>query len=337
MSGPNERGIADDASQYEDLGESGGAPPPLPRRARPRNATEAGISDDAGLYEDVVAEGSTEALELDARWLYKKHGEVFGPVTSKDLLHRLYDGEIDAETEISPEDGEFLALRRYGAFRGHLPKVEAHRRHAAELEAEKRRAKRTAMLRRAAFVVVGSLLAIAVFAGVVAKVRERRAAEAQAETERKVEAELAALLESVSIDPPLEDIASDTPEDEPEAGTRRPGRRRGRRAVAKFTGGGGTGELSRQEIMAGVASIFGGFKSCIVRQMQSDPESVPEQVILSFTVDNKGKVGNVDLDDRILRRSPMKACMQGHLAGLKYRANTGEVRNVEYPITIGRR
>ena len=59
--------------------------------------------------------------------------------------------------------------------------------------------------------------------------------------------------------------------------------------------------------MAGVAEVFTGFKRCIVEQMQREPDTVPETIILTFAINNEGKAQDVSLGDRILRKSPMRS------------------------------
>ena len=182
--------------------------------------------------------------------------------------------------------------------------------------------------------MVAGLILVGGSWGLVQYVRGAREAAALKEKEDKEAAlkkELEELYASVTIEPPLMPLVKEEPQKKRKKKARK-GKRR--RAVATI---GGTGELKREEIMAGVAGVFGGFKRCIVKQMQRDPESVPEQIVLTFVVGNNGKARNVSLTDRILRRSPLKDCLAGRLAQAKWRAFKGEVQNVEYPITIGRR
>ena len=77
------------------------------------NGGAQGISEDSAEFEDIIEQGSEASLEVDSAWIYKVDDEVFGPITSRDLLEKLYAGEVDAETSITPEDeGDFMALRR---------------------------------------------------------------------------------------------------------------------------------------------------------------------------------------------------------------------------------
>lgn len=327
-------GIADDASAYEDLPEPEDRPKPPgpPRLPKPRNAS--GIASDARLFEGMLEETSDSVRSLESQWLYQKDGAVFGPVKPKELLEMLYRGELNAESPIAPEDGEFLPLRRIGAFRSHLPKVEAHQRDKAE--AERQHQDELMRLRRkriAQFLGVGVLtgvLGVGLYFGLRYRLEQQADAERLAK-EAEIQQELDSLMSSVTIEPPL------LAQDEPEAETK--GTRPRRRKVVKFSGSAGpqgTEELTRHEIMGGVAQQFPGIKRCIVEQMQRDAESVPEEVVLTFAVSNDGLAQDVSLADRHLRKAPIRDCLAQALGKVRWRKYKGEVRNVEYPITIGR-
>jgi hypothetical protein len=342
MDAPKGGGIADDAEAYADLDP---AAPAREAGPRPRPPAEAkGIASDASDFEALVAEGADDGRSLETGWLYQVNGQVFGPVKPRALLEMLYAGDLAAETPVSTEDGEFMPLRRYGVFRAHLPRVEKHQ---AELEAARAREalEARARLKRHLGWAAAALVALLVgSAGLVAYVQSSRAKAALAEKAAKEEAlrrQLDELLASVSIEPPLMPLAEDpaAPAAQ-EAG--RGKRAEAGRAVARFSGGvsrvvgSGTQELSRVEIMEGVGRAFGGFKRCIVAQIQREPESVPEELVVTFAIGNDGRAREVSLTDRHLRRSPLNDCLATQLGQVAWRAYKGEVQNVEYPITIGR-
>lgn len=326
MSAPKGHGIADDAADYEDLPE-----PEEPGRKA------GGIADDANLFEDLVEETSDGGRSLESNWLYQVDGHVFGPVKPKEILQMLYDGELTADSPIAVEDEEFSPLRRFGVFRAHLPKVQAHQQELENQKKKERAETKRRVMRRIGMVVAAVLVLAGGSYGLMEYIRWSREQAALAEKKKKEEAlkkQIDDLYASVTIEPPLMPLVEET--DEPRGkgkGKRKRRRRRGKRAVASF----GTGELKREEIMGGVAKVFGGFKRCIVEQMQREPDTVPEQIVLTFVIGNDGKARDVSITDRILRRSPLKGCMAGQLGRTRWRAFKGEVRNVEYPITIGRR
>jgi len=320
-------GIAEDSSAYEEFPEG---------EQRPAGRPSGDAVTDASQFEDVRAVGE-DALTLDASWLYKLNGHVFGPINSKAVLEKLYGGEIDGETPLAPEDGEFMALRRYGAFRLHLPKAKEH----LDAQAEKNRLEKDQKRQHA-----GKLAGIAALAlllvggggfGVMRWVESSRLEKAEQEKEaqeKKIREEIDGLLANLTIEPPLIEIVDDDPK-KSDPTKRKPGAARPRAKAAAVLPP--TVELSREEIMEGVAEVFGGMKRCIVEQIQRQPESVTDRIVLSFSVSNAGVVQNIDIEDRTLRKSPLLGCISGKLGTLHFRKYIGEVKNVEYPITIGGR
>jgi hypothetical protein len=348
MAAPKGRGIADDSAEYESLekeptererrsssGSKKGAPP-----AAPSKGTTKGIADDAKLFEDLMTEETTgKARTLDSDWLYQKGGQVFGPLKPRDLLELLYSGEIDKDTPIALDGTDFEALHKYGVFRVHLPKVKKHQDELAAAKVEEEEAARARLRRRIGWSVFALLLgAGATYGGyrLVWMQKEKRAEEEKRAKEAALMGEIDKLMASVNIEPPLIGLG-----EEPEDTKETTGKPKRRRAVARFTSGASgnsdSTELTRPEIMAGIAKAFGGFKRCIVEQIQRDADSVPEQINLSFTINNDGAVQGASLNDRTLRDSLLAGCMSKQLALIRFRKYKGEVQNVEYPITIGRR
>jgi hypothetical protein len=331
MPAPKGQGIADDAADYEDLAKK-------PERGA-KSGPGKGIADDSSLFEDLVSEDTGKARTLDSDWIYQLNGQVFGPVKPKDLLELLYSGEINADTPIALDGSEFQALQRYGVFRVHLPKVARHQQELADARDLEKKQTNARLRRRLMFVAFAVTIGAASTYGIVQYVRMRKEEAARLEARAKEDAlmkEIDRLMASVTIEPPLIELV-----DEKEAANA-PGKKRSRR-VARFSGGsgaatgeGGTGELTRAEIMGGVAKVFPSFKRCIVEQIQRDADSVPETIVLSFSINNDGVPQDVSVGDRALRSTPLGQCMTRHIAEVRYRKFKGEVQNVEYPITIGR-
>ena len=326
-------GIADDADSYGDLAEKDPAKAPPVRRGP-------GIASDAELFEGLLEESTDAARKLDSDWLYQKSGHVFGPVKARRLLEMLYEGEIDADTPVSVGEGDLTPIRRVGVFRPHLPKVEQRQKARREHDEQERRDAKRRLMRRIGLAGLAALILVVGSVGLVMGIRAHRQNAAEAEKaaqEAKLMREMEELLASVTIEPPLLPLV-DEPDPPPKAGDEAKPRPR-KKGVARFSGGtgGGTEELSRQEIMAGVAKAFAGFKRCIVEQIQRDSESIPEELVLTFVIDNDGSPRDVSLADRALQKTPLRGCMDGELSRVRWRKYKGEVRNVEYPITIGRR
>ncbi|MBI4815956.1 MAG: hypothetical protein HY791_06855 [Deltaproteobacteria bacterium] len=302
---------------------------------REEGPASAGISGDADLYHDAPA--ADEPIDVDSKWLYKVGAKRFGPVTTKQLLERLYEGQVNAETPVAPDDEEdsFKALRRYGAFSAHLDKASNHQHQLREITA-RAKADRSSTIRRRVIISIGAVLVAAVGAGVTLELKRReRIAQAESERLKKEQEEknlvdqMEALLARVTVEPALLDIDVDA--------ERAPGKsskaKRVLRGRPKPTS---DEELTQDEIMDGVAERFKGIKRCIVEQIQKEADSVPGRIVMSFVIDNDGKTNSFGLDDRYLRTSPLAGCLGKELGAVRYRKFKGEVRNVVYPLNIGK-
>ncbi|MBI2375846.1 MAG: DUF4339 domain-containing protein [Deltaproteobacteria bacterium] len=301
------------------------------RRGGPENS---GISGDADLYHDAPA--PDEPIDVDSRWLYKVGAKRFGPVTTKQLLERLYDGQVNAETPVAPEDEEdgFKALRRYGAFSAHLDKADSHQSQLREITARAKADHRSALKRRIVISVVALLLAVGGAVGTLEYKRRERIAETERarlekeQKERELVEQTEALLARVTVEPALMDIEVDA--EKVQKGGGRKKIKRGRPVSTSDE------ELTSDEIMDGVAERFDGIKRCIKEQIKAEPDTVPQRIVLSFTIDNDGHTQSFALDDRYLRTAPLASCLGKELAAIRYRKFKGEVRNVVYPLNIGR-
>src|SRR5512143_2558121 len=78
-----------------------------------------------------MADRSREtSLENDPKldggeWLFRRAGQVFGPVDSRGIAAMLYRGEIDGATPVSTGDGSWRKLSEISMFLVHAKKAEA--------------------------------------------------------------------------------------------------------------------------------------------------------------------------------------------------------------------
>ncbi|MBK8014768.1 MAG: hypothetical protein IPK13_25895 [Deltaproteobacteria bacterium] len=348
MTRREEDGIAADSELYEGLLESTGDED-VKGPVRRTSSVAGGIANDAQAFEGILSESTDTARTLDSNWIYELDGRVFGPLKPTELLELLYSGEITGDTLLAPEEtGELQPLNRFGVFRVHLPKAKQQQEARREAQRREKAEAKARLTRRIGFILSAAGVLGVLSAGVAYWIRaERRetAAREKAIKEAKLKQELDSLLASVTIQPPLlplvdEEEAETAPQADPslpsdrKSSKRSSGHSRRRaRGVARMTG---AAELTNQEVMSGVARAFGGFKRCIVAQIQRDPDSVPSELVLIFSIGNDGVPKDFSLKDRRLRTAPISACMAKQLAQVTWRAFKGEVRNVEYPITISR-
>ncbi|MEM1025676.1 MAG: hypothetical protein AAGD10_05290 [Myxococcota bacterium] len=279
--------------------------------------------------------GRGRASSLDAPWLYQRGDQVFGPVPAKELLRMLYAGELGFATLVAPDGKEFRPVERYEMFLAHKEKVEAARREVVERE-RRQKAEASLRLRRRlgwamAALVIAVLGAWGVQLGRTAWA-ESRAERLREDAERKLQQELEALMASVTIEPPLQALPIETPAPESKKRRSRGGRRK-RGARPALPSGGAPSEAA---IMARMGSLFPQFKRCIARQIQRAPDSVGNEIRLRFTIANDGRVKDFSLADRFLRRAPLQPCLSSVMSSVRWPAFEGEIRNVFYPIRVGR-
>lgn len=307
-------------------------------------------------------------------WLYKYADEVFGPVPSSEIVERMYAGEVDESTPVSLEEGEWLPIGRLEAFQPFLYQAKAHlralqARREAELAARRRRRRHRLQVAAVAMVLVlasfgASYLLIVykpwrseeVLNAWAAKHVPLLAAvpleQAAAATQDTGEDDLAGInIEQILIDdaPALVAIA-------PVKNGRKGNPARHRKASAGKRGGNKSGNsssrtsrethpgqttaslgmLSNDEITRVVYSRINlrRLYRCLRAEAKRNSD-LPSQVIMEFTINNDGRVSQVRMDDTRLNGGPLHRCFQQKLSHLRFRAFSGQVRNVTMPFKIG--
>src|SRR5512143_3822196 len=107
-------------------------------------------------------------------WLFRRDGQVFGPVDSRALAAMVYRGEIDGRTQVSPGDGSWSPLGEVPAFLLHVKKAEAGLRVEREVTGARQLRARAHRARLVAF-GVAALVLVAGSVGVAIFVAARRA------------------------------------------------------------------------------------------------------------------------------------------------------------------
>jgi hypothetical protein len=273
------------------------------------------------------------AVRMDSQWLYQLGGRVFGPVDSLALLEALYRGEIAAETLVSCDEETFHPLVHFPDLQAHIPRAKAHQADLARTlalakQAQKARLRKHLTLSVAVVLVGAALTGIALW-----RVQADRAKEVQrlqAAKDQAVSEAMARLDASLTIEPPLVGLVRFSGTSQSSKKSSRRGRRQ------RNASSGIMNTLSQEEVMQGLTGVFGGIRGCLVKQIHQDSASVAGQVILLFTITNAGRARDVSISDRILRNSPLRECFGSVLEQARWRSYVGEVRNVEYPITIRR-
>jgi len=98
-----------------------------------------------------------------------------------------------------------------------------------------------------------------------------------------------------------------------------------------------TGRLSNDEITGLVysRSNLRRLYSCLQREINRNSD-LSSPVILEFTIANDGRISQVRMDSPRLDGGPLHKCFRQKLTSLKFRAFSGEVRNVTMPFNFKR-
>jgi hypothetical protein len=303
----------------------------------------------------VPGNDETSSLEdprlAGGEWLFRRGGEVYGPVESRRIAELLYRGEIDAGTPVSRDDGEHWSLvGEVQIFVVHTRKAEARLRverevtHVRALE-EKRRRRRTVALVAVAVVAVagaggGAWIATrpAPTSGLLEDFGEgiritsaarvgvsRRAATAEDEIE-------------IAIDPAPSGAAPAQPARRVAQGPR-PAAAKAVRAPAGTASG---DELAIEEarfdagaIQAAVARQQRTLVPCFREQAARDPE-YRGQVPLEFTIGNDGRVAALWIDEPRFRQGALRDCVQRTLAAWRFDPFPGQRPTVQLAFGVGR-
>ncbi|MBW1873064.1 MAG: AgmX/PglI C-terminal domain-containing protein, partial [Deltaproteobacteria bacterium] len=96
------------------------------------------------------------------------------------------------------------------------------------------------------------------------------------------------------------------------------------------------GRLSNEEITSVVyaRSNLNRLYSCIRSEIRRKTE-LPEVITLDFTINNGGRVSQVRMDNIKLDGSSLHRCFRQKLTSLRFRAYSGQVRNITIPFKIG--
>jgi outer membrane biosynthesis protein TonB len=99
-----------------------------------------------------------------SNWLYKQQDLLLGPVPFEALVEKLYSGEIDDSTPISPHGGslEFRPLSEYEAFRVHLAKAHAKLKVEAQQQQKQKGERRLGLIK---LVAISAVTLVLVFIG----------------------------------------------------------------------------------------------------------------------------------------------------------------------------
>ncbi len=292
-----------------------------------------------------MADRSREtSLEHDPKleggeWLFRRAGQVFGPVDSRGVAAMLYRGEIDGATPVSAGDGSWRKLSEIPVFLVHAKKAEAGLRVEREitgarlLHARKRRLK-------VALAVAGVLLLVA---GAVVGVLKR--APDQGKTSALLEDFGAGIriASAARVGVSRRDAADDLVEvtlagPDQERAPRRTARRTAAQAAGSGAVEGGDlvlAQFDERKIQAVVGREQRTLAPCFRAEAQRSPDFAGD-VPIEFAIGNDGKVVQLWIDEPRFKQGALRDCLQAALAGWRFDPFPGQRPTVSLAFRIGR-
>jgi hypothetical protein len=274
-------------------------------------------------------------------WLFRREGQVFGPVDSRTLAAMLYRGEVDGRTAISTGDGAWAAIAEVPAFVVHAKKAEVGRRVEAEVTGS-RVLRARARRRRLAGLVVVALLLVAGAAGGALVLARRSAPGASPLLEDFGAGIRIASAARVGVSRRAAEEEFEVPADEGGKPGSAPARRRSRPAPAPGAASGSVegGDLvaasfDPKKIQAVVGREQRGLAPCFRAEAQRSPEFRGD-VPIEFAIGNDGKVAQLWIDEPRFKEGPLKECLLRALAVWRFDPFPGQRPTVSLAFGIGR-
>jgi hypothetical protein len=275
-------------------------------------------------------------------WLYRRQGEVFGPLDSRHLAAKLYRGEIDAGTPVSSDGGRWLPVGEVPIFRLHARKAEAALRVEREvtgarmLVQRKRRRNTALVVSLSVAAVAGAGLAAYLLApgrGRVSPLLEDfgegiRIASARVVTgsARRTDEEI-----EVALERPGAPGGSARP-----ARSDRPARPpSGHGAVADSGGDLVEAHFDVGRIQATVNREQRTLAPCF-REEAARSSEFRGQVPIEFAIGNEGRVVALWIDEPRFREGPLRECLLRSLSTWRFDPFPGQRPTVQLAFSIGR-
>jgi hypothetical protein len=301
-----------------------------------------------------MAPGTDETLLLDdprlegGEWLFRKGGQVFGPVDSRGLAAMLYRGELDASTSVSPGDGAWRAVGEVPVFLLHAKRAEAAQRIEREVTGARLIAARRG--RRRAILWALAVVLLVVGAAVIGLLLARRPSETSALLEDFGAGISIASAARVGVDnraaegDDMVEVPMDAPSPAPAgAGRGKPApERRGLAASSRRAPGGAidggdlvAAQFDERKIQGVVSREQRTLVPCFRDEATRSPDFHGD-VPIEFAIGNDGRVAALWIDEPRFRAGALKDCLVNALAGWRFEAFPGQRPTVSLAFRIGR-
>lgn len=294
-------------------------------------------------------------------WLYKLNEMLYGPVPSQVIADLINKGILNANSDISIEDGEWKKIKDVSQFNQFVIQYEARKRREAIEREEKRQKRLEVVLTTIKVLSAALLLAILVMGGYFGYkkyISSRQSAKPQTEDDL-VEISGASMDEWLDKHPPLvalgtKKIETKREETVPEEKTREGVRRKIERSkdrrgsketekgtkVAKVDNPTTKGEapdlpeqLTDAEIYEMIQKNISKLFICIREEIQRTPD-LRGELLIEFVIKNDGRIADLKIEDPRFSTGPMYDCFLKKLMMWKFRSFYGERKIVKYPFYI---
>ncbi|HET8541734.1 MAG TPA: AgmX/PglI C-terminal domain-containing protein [Anaeromyxobacter sp.] len=275
-------------------------------------------------------------------WLFRRAGQVFGPVDSRGIAAMLYRGEIDGTTPLSPGDGTWRKLSEIPIFLVHAKKAEAGLRVEREVTGERKLRERRRR-RKIAVAVAGVVLLVAgAVLGVLKFMPDQSKTSALLEDFGAGIRIASAARVGVSRREARDDLVEVTlagPELD-RGGPRRAAKRPGTAAAAGSSGAVEGGDLvlaqfDEKKIHAVVAREQKTLAPCFRAEASRSPDFEGD-VPIEFAIGNDGRVAQLWIDEPRFKHGALRDCLAAALGGWRFDAFPGQRPTVSLAFRIGR-
>jgi hypothetical protein len=297
--------------------------------------------DSTPLFDDPALDGG--------EWLFRRAGEVFGPIDSRAIAAMLYRGDLDPATPVSSGDGTWHPVGEVPIFLLHARKAEAALRVEREVTGARllraRRGRRKALLAAAGALVlvagaVGGAFVLARGGGETSPLLEDFGAGIRIASAAKVGVSQRAVDED-EIEVAIDDAPAPAGNDR--AAPRR--ERAARPAATAGAAGRASGEVAGGDLVAAefdprkIQAVVGREQRTLVPCFREEAVRSPEfrgDVPIEFAIGNDGRVAALWIDDPRFRNGALKDCLTRALTAWRFDPFPGQRPTVSLAFGVGR-
>jgi hypothetical protein len=280
------------------------------------------------------------ALE-GGEWLFERGGQLFGPLSSREIAAMLYRGEIGAATKVSSGDGRWTPVGQVPVFLVHAKKAEAALRVDREVTGARIVAARRRRLKIAvAVAAVAAVLALGAWLGLRQgpKVQDELLADFGGGISIVQPARVAGARRAAPEEDEVE-VEIDAGSPGPRAGGARPApapvpappRRSGEAAGGDLAVGAHWNESNIQAVIGREQRTLA---PCLREEAQRSPDWAG-RIPLEFAIGNDGRVAQLWIDEPRFKSGRLRECLLAALRRWRFEAFPGQQPTVTMTLGIG--